>query len=144
MKIDKSEYEVIYNRKKNGESVIKLAKEYGVKKSAIYRIIDILNTNKDIKLNKLKKDLNREINIKKLKDLAKKYDIKITINDEKYDCDACEKFKDLVLEKEKRIKELELDLQNVIKYYETVLKYRYDQMIHLNNTLVYQMDTSDN
>lgn len=124
MKIDKSEYEVIYNKRKNGESVINLAKEYGVKQNSIYRIIDILGVTADEQSNLYyhKKAFEKEKNIKRVKDLAEKYDIKITLNDEKDECSTCEKVQDIfqkykkeahdvLLEKDKRIKELELELQ---------------------------------
>lgn len=113
MKIDKSQYEIIYNRNKNGESVIKLAKEYGVKQNSIYRIIEEANIDEDSKLYQLKKELEKEKNIKRVKDLAEKYDIKITLNDEKDDCNVCKKFQDIILENERRIKELELEMLKI-------------------------------
>ena len=113
MKIDKSEYEIIYNRKKNGESVMKLAKEYEVKQNTIYRIIESFEAiiDENSKLYQLKKDLEKEKNIKRIKDLAEKYDLKITINNEKDDCSVCKRLQDTILENEKRINELELELQ---------------------------------
>ena len=117
MKIDRSEHEVIYNRRKNGESVMKLATEYGVKQNSIYRIIDLLDITSHRMLNHYKKSFEREKNIKRVKDLAEKYDIKIILKDEEDEedeedeCVECIKLQDIILEKEKRIKELELELQ---------------------------------
>ena len=101
MKINKSQYEIIYNRNKSGESITRLAKEYGVNHSTINRIIEINRENtidENSKLYKLKKDYEREKIIKKIKDLAEKYDIKITLNDEKDECNVCKKIQDILTE----------------------------------------------
>lgn len=106
MKIDKSEHEVIYNKKKNGETVINIAKEYGVRENTIYRIIEAIESSidHDNDLYKSKIEFEKQRNMKRIKDLAKKYNLNIMFLGEKNNCKEC-------LQKDKLIEQLQTEVE---------------------------------